>query len=99
MKNTNLDLNHHLKDEELKTSDATNKLGLASANLKSQEIDYDSLNHNLRQKIQRFDTISREKAIAITDLNTVNIELERLNRDELQFNHENIDFEANVARL
>lgn len=43
--------------------------------------------------------ISREKAMTIQQLSNVNVELERLNREELQINHENIDLEANVARL
>lgn len=65
MKNANLDLNQHLRDEENRTQDATNRLGLASANVKSIEIDYDSLSHDFRQKIQRFDAISREKAMTV----------------------------------
>ena len=32
-------------------------------------------------------------------LNNVNNELERLNRDSLQYNKENIDMEMHVARL
>ena len=51
MKTANLELNQHLRDEEVKTQDATNKLGLASANVKSSEIDNDTINHDLRQKI------------------------------------------------
>ena len=65
IKNANLSLNRTLKEEENKTVDVSNRLGLASANIKSNEIDYDSLNHDLRQRIQRFDAISREKAQSI----------------------------------
>lgn len=50
MKNTNHDMNQNLKEEEIKTADTSNKLGLAAANVKSNEIDFDSMNHDLRQK-------------------------------------------------
>lgn len=48
MKMANIDLSQNLKDEEVRTADASNRLGLAAANTKSHEIDYDGINHTLR---------------------------------------------------
>ena len=83
----------------MKTADAMNRLGLASANVKSTEIDNDSLTHEMRQKVQRYDVICHEKAMTVQQLTDVNNQIERINRDGLTNNHQNIDLEANVARL
>lgn len=46
-----------------------------------------------------FEDIQRDKQMTQQKLNNVNNELERLNRDNLQFSKENIDMETHVARL
>lgn len=45
------------------------------------------------------DDVGREKGRVINDIHAATSELEKLNRDHLGFNHENIDMETHIARL
>jgi len=49
--------------------------------------------------VRQFEEVARDKVMTQQKLNNVNNELERLNREELQMNHENIDMDTHIARL
>jgi predicted nucleic acid-binding Zn-ribbon protein len=43
--------------------------------------------------------VSQDRASIIKNLNSVNLELDRLNHDSRNINHQNIDLESQVSRL
>lgn len=45
------------------------------------------------------DDLSKERVIVLQDLHQANNDLERLNREHLGMNHENIDLETHIQRL
>lgn len=63
------------------------------------QLESDNLHHNVNHKIKTYEQVSREKTMVLQKLHNVNNELERLNRDELQYNHDNIEMEAHVVKL
>lgn len=66
---------------------------------KNLEIEGDALNSNLGQKLRLMDDLSKERVGVLSDLHQANNELERLNRQHLGMNHENIDMETHIQRL
>jgi hypothetical protein len=63
------------------------------------ELESENLNANLARKLRQMDDLSKERVIVLQDLHAANNELERLNRQHLGVNHENIDVETHIQRL
>lgn len=53
----------------------------------------------MSSKIEKMNFISQDRASIIKNLNSVNLELDRLNHDSRNINHQNIDLESQVSRL
>jgi len=99
IKFANLGLQDKLKQEEIESNDVGARLHHATNGRKNLEHESSNLNQDLVTRIRHFENISRDKITVQQKLNYVNNELERLNRDQLQMNHENIDMESHVERL
>jgi chromosome segregation ATPase len=98
-KEENMRLQSKLKEEEIEQAAAGNKLMDTNAARKNLELEGDALNSNLGQKLRLMDDLSKERVIVLSDLHQANNELERLNRQHLSMNHENIDMETHIQRL
>ena len=66
---------------------------------KNLELESDALNSNLGKKLRIMDELSKERVIVLQDLHQANNDLERINRQHLTVNHENIDMETHIQRL
>jgi len=53
----------------------------------------------MSSKIEKMNFVSQDRASIIKNLNSVNLELDRLNHDSRNINHQNIDLESQVSRL
>ena len=98
-KEENMRLQSKLKEEEIEQAAAGNKLMDTNAARKNLELEGDALNSNLGQKLRLMDDLSKERVSVLSDLHQANNELERLNRQHLSMNHENIDMETHIQRL
>jgi chromosome segregation ATPase len=76
-----------------------NQLVDTAAARKNLELESDNLNSNLGKKLRMMDELSKERVVVLSDLQHANYELERMNRQHLSLNHENIDMENHVQRL
>jgi len=88
-----------LKEEEFRQAETANKLGQCSSSVKQGHLEHDATTHDYQHKLNRLDALSREKALVVQQLTSVNIDLDRITRDDRISNHEQIDLEQAIKRL
>ena len=98
-KEENIRLTSYLKHQEIETTQTNERLMTTNVEKQKLQNERDVNANDMSSKIEKMNVVSQDRATVIKNLNTVNLELDRLNHDQRTINHQNIDLESAVSRL
>lgn len=88
-----------LHDQKGDTAKAGNAVDRTAADAKGFAGEAENMNNDLMHKIDRIDNIRTDHGDVLQNINGINQNLDQLNVDELETNHQNIDLSTDVQRI